>query len=64
MGLGISRALGFRVLASGFRVDPGYARRSGGSSSMEGYSQPKALRTHNLRLLGPKTILEKALGLF
>ena len=25
---------------------------------------PKALRTHNSRLLGPKTILYKAFGLF
>ena len=25
---------------------------------------PKALRTHNIRILGPKTILYKAFGLF
>ena len=25
---------------------------------------PKALRTHNIRLLGPKTILYRAFGLF
>ena len=29
-----------------------------------GDPNPKALRTHNIRLLGPKTILYKAFGLF
>ena len=35
-------------------------------SRMQAYinSNPKALRTHILRLLGPKTILQKAFGLF
>ena len=35
----------------------------GGSSNSPLYN-PKALRTHILRLLGPKTILFKAFGLF
>ena len=44
------------------------ARRVGGacgSSEDQGLGfTPKALRTHNIRLLGPKTILYKAFGLF
>ena len=35
-----------------------------GSLSFEEIYNPKALRTHILRLLGPKTILHKAFGLF
>ena len=47
--------------AQGFRVSVYPRRVHVGSVGFIVY--PKALRTHNMRLLGPKTVLYKAFGL-
>ena len=52
-----------RLQGSGFDTQ-GHKKVLGLTASPISVSYPKALRTHILRLLGPKTILYKASGLF